>query len=627
VRISSDHYSILGVAPGVSASYLEQVYQSLLKWVPHRELSAAALASRQRVLQQSFQVLSKEELRLAYDHALEEGDRSIEIDDTDRIGALVILYGLGDYRQVLELAQPDPNEDELTRSDRILLRALAHQGIGLTHWQEGNFSAAGEALELAQEELMAAGLFLHLRGELQAYLFKLRPDRVLHLLSTAGEFPSRMSQGIALLKEMIKERGGIEGTGNDYSGLNTEQFLHFIQQARQYLPTHTQEQLFEEEAKRPSPVASYLYAYALVAIGFSEFRPDYIRRAKGIFIKLRPKQDVYLESSLCSLLLGQIEEAMSEIILSKEYGTILKLKPSPDAEPDLLWSLCQYCQRWLDREVYPHFADLLDRVPSLTAYFAEKQVETYLEELPHQSTTEWVPASMPRPTAPPPTRKIPLDTNPPPLVTPPPKPMTNPPVPPPSRTAKLWLILTLGLVGLFGGAGLWFLRKGDVLADFSLPQLPQPEEPVLIQRPLFASLQQAVLLRVPEEMDKAQAAQIISKWQNIKALAMGPKYETKALETILQEPSLSEWRNRSEQNKADQAHVEYRINGIEIKTVTPDGKDKAEVVAIISEDRDFIYRGEKVADFSRSGAKYEVTYKLVRQNDNWFIQDMIVNDE
>ncbi|MFN3362010.1 MAG: ARC6/PARC6 family protein, partial [Pseudanabaenaceae cyanobacterium] len=106
--------------------------------------------------------------------------------------------------------------------------------------------------------------------------------------------------------------------------------------------------------------------------------------------------------------------------------------------------------------------------------------------------------------------------------------------------------------------------------------------------------------------------------------AMGEKYDIAALETILVDPSLSEWRQRAERNKADQAHMVYTIKQVEIKTVTPEGTDKAEVVAVIREDRDYIYRGERVAAYSQTDDQYEVTYKLLRQNDNWFIQDMIV---
>lgn len=624
MRISLDHYRILGVTPQASTPYLEQVYQSLLGWVPHREFSEVALAARRRLLERSFQVLSNPELRTEYDHTLAEGETTLKIENADRIGALVILYSLGEYKAVLELSQPEAEEDDLTRSDRILVRALSHQGIGLAHWQEGNFAEAGDALELAQEELMQAGLFLHLRGELQAYLFKLRPDRVLHLFSTTDEHPGRLSQGLTLLKEMLNERGGIEGNGNDYSGMNREQFLHFIQQIRQYLTASTQEQIFAEEAKRPSLVASFLHAYCLVAIGFAEFRPDYIRRAKGIFIKLRPNQNVYLESSLCSLLLGQIEEALSEIILSKEYDTILHLAP----DSDLLGNLCWYCEHcWLEKEVYPHFADLSSKLPSLKAYFAEEQVETYLEELLTKNTSEWVPSSLPRPTIPPPIWKIPLDT------TPPTQPKEQPPMEkPPTQVRrrsvfpKLLLISSLSLLGLSAGAGLWFLKKRGILDRLSLPTLASQEPVLLIQRPLFASFSQVALLRVPEELDKAQAAQIITQWQNAKSLAMGEKYDVKALDSILLEPSLSEWRQRSEQNKAEQSYLVYTTKGIEIKSVTPEDKDRATVVAVISEDRDFIYQGERVADYSRSGAQYEVTYKLQRQKDNWFIQTMLVKD-
>ncbi|PLS69410.1 MAG: hypothetical protein CV045_02310 [Cyanobacteria bacterium M5B4] len=169
-------------------------------------------------------------------------------------------------------------------------------------------------------------------------------------------------------------------------------------------------------------------------------------------------------------------------------------------------------------------------------------------------------------------------------------------------------------------------QKRGILDRLSLPTLASQEPVLLIQRPLFASFSQVALLRVPEELDKAQAAQIITQWQNAKSLAMGEKYDVKALDSILLEPSLSEWRQRSEQNKAEQSYLVYTTKGIEIKSVTPEDKDRATVVAVISEDRDFIYQGERVADYSRSGAQYEVTYKLQRQKDNWFIQTMLVKD-
>ncbi|MCS6959121.1 MAG: IMS domain-containing protein [Pseudanabaenaceae cyanobacterium SKYGB_i_bin29] len=618
MRISLDHYRILGVAPDASPTYIQQVYHSLATWIPHRDFSEAALQARQRVLERSFQVLTNPEQRLEYDHILAEGERTLEVPEPDRMGALLILYSVGSYQEVLELAQPQLAEDELTRSDRILVRALALQAIGLERWQQGNFTEAGDALEQAQEELMEAGLFLHLRGELQAYLFKLRPHRILHLLS---QHPHRMAQAITLLGEMLDERGGIEGTGNDYSGLDREQFLHFIQEVRQYLPTRTQEQLFAEEAKRPSLVASYLHGYSLIARGFAEFRPDYIRRAQGIFLKLRPNQNVYLETALCSLLLGQTEEALSEIILSNEYDTIIKFRPDPNAEPDLLLNLCWYCERWLEKEVYPHFADLAGKSPSLKAYFAEKQVETYLEELsqgnPAETAGEWIPSSLPRPTAPPAPPRIPV-----PPAVPTPNPISQEAAPR-TRTRsffpRLLLILAVALSGLGGGVGLWLVRRQGLLP---LPSTAQP--PVLIQTPLFASFSQVALLKVPEEMNLEQARQIINKWQTIKAQAMGEKYDITALEGILVEPSLSEWRRRVERNKEEQAHLVYNVKNVEIKTVTPEGTDKADVIAVITEDRDYIQQGERIASDSRTDDQYEVTYKLLRQNDNWFIQDMIV---
>lgn len=66
----------------------------------------------------------------------------------------------------------------------------------------------------------------------------------------------------------------------DDSGLNVDSFLRFIQQIRVYLTAEEQQILFENEAKRPSPAAAYLTAYACLARGFTERKPDLIIKAK-----------------------------------------------------------------------------------------------------------------------------------------------------------------------------------------------------------------------------------------------------------------------------------------------------------------------------------------------------------
>jgi hypothetical protein len=68
---------------------------------------------------------------------------------------------------------------------------------------------------------------------------------------------------------MLQERGGIDGTSADQSGLNVDDFLRFVQQLRSYLTAEEQQELFEAESQRPSAVATYLAVYALLARGFA----------------------------------------------------------------------------------------------------------------------------------------------------------------------------------------------------------------------------------------------------------------------------------------------------------------------------------------------------------------------
>lgn len=152
-----------------------------------------------------------------------------------------------------------------------------------------------------------------------------------------------------------------------------------------------QQTLFEEEARRPSSVATYLAVYSLIARGFSQRQPALIRRAKGLLVKLSAKQDIYLEKAVCALLLGQTEEASAAIDQSGEDEQISYIRQNSEGAPDLLPGLCLYSERWMQEEVYPHFRDLMSQIVSLKDYFADEQVQAYLEELPNTGamSSEW----------------------------------------------------------------------------------------------------------------------------------------------------------------------------------------------------------------------------------------------
>jgi hypothetical protein len=426
VRIPLDYYRILGLPIQATTEQLKQAHRDRTLQLPRREYSDAAIAARKQLLDKAYVLLSNPEQRQLYDANflaktydlasesesattgtvvspdvddpdLDPHAPSIEIEDQEFIGALLVLQELGEYELVLKLGRPflsggsaslkggQYGDPAIVFSDIVLTVALACLELGREQWQQGQYENAAEALETGQQLLMREGLFVGVRGEIQSDLYKLRPYRVLELLAAPEDRVTERQQGIQLLQDILNDRGGIDGTADDQSGLNIDDFLRFIQQLRSYLTAEEQQTLFEQEASRPSAVATYLAVYALLSRGFAYRQADLIYRAKRLLSRLSSRQDVYLEKSVCALLLGQTDEASQALELSQEREPIAFIREHSQGAPDLLPGLCLYTERWLQDEVFPHFRDLVAQSVSLKDYFADPHVQTYLEDLPSEA--------------------------------------------------------------------------------------------------------------------------------------------------------------------------------------------------------------------------------------------------
>ncbi|MBP0019727.1 MAG: DUF4101 domain-containing protein [Cyanobacteria bacterium SBLK] len=419
MRIPLDYYRILGVSIQATASQLGQAYHDRALQLPRREYSDIAINSRKQLLDEAYSILSDGERRSEYDASFLaktqplstqplpqdmawESERNaptawLEINNEQFIGALSILQELGEYELVISLGNPlldrenlTPEQErlissELVHADIVLTIALACLELGREQWQQGQSERAAASGKVGQDLLLREGLFPNIRGEIQADIYKLRPYRVLELLSHDESAISDRLKGVQLLQEMLQERGGIDGSNDDRSGLSVDDFLRFIQQIRGYLTAAEQQEIFELEARRPSAVATYLAVYALVGRGFAQFQPYLITRAKEMLQVLGRRQDVYLEQAVCALLLGQTEEASRALELSQEYEPLAFIREHSQGSPDLLPGLCLYGERWLQTEVFPHFRDLSELRASLKDYFADEQVQSYLEQLPSET--------------------------------------------------------------------------------------------------------------------------------------------------------------------------------------------------------------------------------------------------
>lgn len=449
MRIPLDYYRILGLPIQATAEQLKQAHRDRTLQLPRREYSEVAIEARKQLIDEAYGVLSKADSRKEYDarflanayipEPTPEGDTgtalrelnlasgeaalrslaaepsaadpyapTIDISGDQFVGALLILLELGEYEQVIRLGRPylssgngslsegllgDPN---VVLADTVLTVALACLELGREQWQQRQYEVAAESLETGHELLVKENLFASIRAEIQTELYKLRPYRILELLARPTDQTRERRQGIKLLKSMLEDRGGIEGTEDDLSGLSIDDFLRFIQQLRDYLTTTEQQELFEAESRRPSAVATYLTVYALLARGFARHQPALIRRAKQLLMRVGTHQDVHLEQAVCALLLGQTEEASRALELSQEYEPLAFIREHSQAAPDLLPGLCLYAERWLRDEVFPHFRDLQQQQATLKEYFANPAVQAYLETMPPEANTTSTPLSIPQ---------------------------------------------------------------------------------------------------------------------------------------------------------------------------------------------------------------------------------------
>ncbi|MFH7243602.1 MAG: IMS domain-containing protein [Spirulina sp.] len=440
MHVPLDYYRILGLPIQATADQLQQAHRDRGVQLPRREFSEVAIAARKQLIDDAYGVLSDPNHRRDYDSrflayayadsaleaspaaglevrsdlgeaalrslatepgAGEAAGNQIEIEPDQFAGALLILLELGEYEQVIHLGRPylssgsgsladgQLGDPTLVQGDVVLTLALACLELGREQWQQRQYETAAESLETGHELLAKENRFPTLRAEIQTELYKLRPYRILELLARPLDQTRERRQGLKLLKSMLEDRGGIEGTEDDLSGLGIDDFLRFIQQLRDYLTASEQQELFEHEARRPSPVATYLTVYALLARGFARHQPALVRRAKQLLMGLASQQDVHLEQAVCAMLLGQTEEANRALEFSQEYEPLAYIREHSRNSPDLLPGLCLYTERWLKDELFPHFRDFKDQEATLKDYFADPQVQSYLEAMVPGPETAW----------------------------------------------------------------------------------------------------------------------------------------------------------------------------------------------------------------------------------------------
>lgn len=674
MQIPLDYYRILGLPMQATAEQLEQAHRDRTLQLPRREYSEFAIQSRKQLIDAAYVALKDSGTRQAYDAQLlatRAEPASIEIYEQQLIGALLILLELGEYELVIRLGRPylSSGSGELAESsqdalaDVVLTIGLACLELGREQWQQHQYENAAESLETGQELMIRENLFPEMQAEIQADLDKLKPYRILELIARPLADKAARQQGIALLKSMLEARGGIDGANDDSSGLSVEDFLRFVQQLRSYLTSAEQQDIFEAEAQRPSSVGVYLSVYALLARGFAKHQPSLVRQAKQRLALLTERQDVYLEQAVCAVLLGQTEEATYALERSHENEPISFIREHSAGAPDLLPGLCLYTERWLQQDVFPFFRDLDQSNATLKDYFANEQVQAYLEAMPPEDTTPagrfgatgygaanygsseygrsaldtggrtgtaataGFGAATARPTAY--TAEEVSNLSPEgqldgdlsasvgadePII----KSRRRSSSP---KWGRLALVLLLGLLGL-GVLGFILVQLLSLFGGlFGGPKLQGDPLDIDVARPAIELPTEDIQSTATEDV-QVIAEEAIQTWYQAKSEAMGPQWNVDALSEILLEPTLTQWVAKVESNQREGVHLEYEQT-IQNLTAEAIGDDQIQAVADVNEVGNAYQFGEYNGAFSYED-DLTVEYNLRKQDDTWMIESFAV---
>ena len=390
MELPIDHFRLLGVSPTTDAQTVLHTLQQRLDRAPQQGFTSETLQNRDALLSSSADLLSDPERRRRYESeltALNSSDpglqAGLELPSSQEVAGLLLLLEAGFPLEVFELAsralQPPqaPALGSGREADMSLLAGLACLAGAEELRDQRRFERAAQLLGQGQLLLQRMGQQPQQRQQITETLQSLRPFRVLDLLSRELGATEARGEGLRLLEELVEERGGLEGNADPR--LSVEEFQAFFRQIRAYLTVQEQIDLFNRWASRPGPgatTADFLATTALTASGFAQRKPERIAAARDRLLA-SGQDDVQPLLACLHLLLGQVGAAETAF---REGASAELQQWAQQAGAEPLAQLCAYCRDWLARDVLPGYRDL-DADPDLEAYFADRDVQTYLNGL------------------------------------------------------------------------------------------------------------------------------------------------------------------------------------------------------------------------------------------------------
>ncbi|MBE9010585.1 ARC6/PARC6 family protein, partial [Pseudanabaenaceae cyanobacterium LEGE 13415] len=181
-----------------------------------------------------------------------------------------------------------------------------------------------------------------------------------------------------------------------------------------------------------------------------------------------------------------------------------------------------------------------------------------------------------------------------------------------------WIPIVLG-IALAMGLGFLMIRALRAIMN-PTTQTATDAIPVQLDQPVVNLVPAEQAVSLSGEMTQGLAQKVLETWLNAKRHAMGKTYDTSKLSQVLVDPRLSEWQRNSEESKRDNLHIEYdhavKVDSVEVSPTDP---NQATVRATVTEVRKYFQSGQP-GDV-QTDRDMSVRYTLVKQNNEWRIKD------
>ena len=403
VDLPIDHFRLLGVSPTAEPEAVLRTLQLRLDRCPDQGFTHESLNQRAELLRLSADLLTDPERRGQYEAMLLElgqdhpGDTAgLELSSNLEVAGLMLLWEAHAPHEAFQLArqalQPPqaPALGSGRESDLALLAALAARDAADQDQEQRRYESAANLLQEGMQLLQRMGKLPEQRQVLETDLSRLRPFRILDLLSRDLAEQSARQEGLVMLESFISDRGGLEGsalegleTADLPAGMDQGAFELFFQQIRRFLTVQEQVDLYGRLQDAGSADASFLVVMALAAAGFSQRKPERVQDARTRLEELNlDGLDTQPLLGCLDLLLGDVDRAERHFASSPDPALKTWLTAHPG---DALAALCDYCRTWLGRDVLPGYRDVDAEAIDLEAWFADRDVQAYVERLERQA--------------------------------------------------------------------------------------------------------------------------------------------------------------------------------------------------------------------------------------------------